>query len=143
MTHHDLTQKDGDTLVSTHDTLPAEYSIDMNNRTPPFTFGAAINLHVPSATLIATSRFLKGAEVDSVAFLKVDDKGSITRTDILQPKRGREFRGVGMIGNCYLVAGQHDGWLSCFEWDKQNDSWGEREFESPVQFDKVVDMESF
>jgi hypothetical protein len=130
-------------LVSTHDTLPPEYSIDMNNRTPPFTFGAALNLHAPSSTLIATSRFLKGAEVDSVAFLKLDNDGSIVKTDILQPKRGREFRGVGIVGDCYLVAGQHDGWVSCFEWDKNADQWREREFASPVQFEKVVDIESF
>lgn len=115
----------------------------MNNRTPPFTFGAAINFHEDSSTLIATSRFLKGADVDSVAFLKVDGKGAIVSTKILQPKRGREFRGVGIVGDCYLVAGQNDGWVSCFQWDKEADEWKEREFVSPVQFEKVVDMESF
>ena len=143
VTHHDLTRDGEDRLVSTHDTLPDEYSIDMNNRTPPLTFGAAINYHAKSSTLIATSRFLKGADVDSVAFLKVDDKGCIVSTKILQPKGGREFRGVGVVGDSYLVAGQNDGWLSCFQWDRTANEWKEREFDSPVQFEKVVDIESF
>lgn len=115
----------------------------MDNRTPPFTFGAALNYHEASSTLIATSRFLKGAETDSVAFLKVSGDGSIVDTDILQPKRGREFRGVGIVGDCYLVAGQHDGWISCFQWQKETDEWKERKFDSPVQFEKVVDIEAF
>ena len=115
----------------------------MNNRTPPYTFGAALNFQTLSSTLIATSRFLKGADVDSVAFLKVDNRGDILGSSIIQPKRGREFRGVGIVGDCYLVAGQHDGWVSCFQWDEKTEKWEEREFQSPAQFEKVVDIESF
>lgn len=86
---------------------------------------------------------MKGADVDSVAFLKVGATGAIGKVSILQPKRGREFRGVGMTGNCYLVAGQNDGWISCFEWNQETNEWREREFENPVQHEKVVDMEAF
>lgn len=115
----------------------------MENRTPPFTFAAALNLHVPSSTLIATSRFLKDSDVDSVAFLKVGPQGDIVKSTILHPARGKEYRGVGIIGNCYIVAGQSDGWLSCFEWDTQADEWRERQFEEHVKFEKVVDIEFF
>lgn len=143
MSHHDLTQPADQRLVSTTDILPLAWSIDMNNRTPPFTFAAALNLHAPSSTLIATSRMLKNSDVDSVAFLKLAPDGKIAKADIVMPKRGKEYRGVGVVGNCYLVAGQTDGWLSCFEWDEKADEWREREFEEPVKFEKVVDIESF
>lgn len=143
VTHHDLAKTQDERLVSTHDILPPAYSIDMNNRTPPFTFAAALNLHAPSSTLIATSRFLKGADVDSVAFLKLDSEDRVSANTILRPQRGREYRGVGIVGDCYLVAGQHDGWLSCFEWIQTSDEWKEREFATPVNIEKVVDIESF
>jgi len=92
--------------------------------------------------LIATSRFVNDQPTDSVAFFHVEPDGTITSESVVQPKRGKEFRGVGLAGDCYLVAGQSDGWLSCFEWTGEKAGWVEREFETPVQFEKVVDIEA-
>jgi hypothetical protein len=72
----------------------------------------------------------------------VNQGGDIFSEKVLQPNRGKEFRGVGLVGDCYLVAGQHDGWLSCFEWASGQGEWVEREFKEPVQFEKVVDIKA-
>jgi len=141
VSHHDLSLSEGDQLVSTHNILPVE-RIDLENRQPPFTFAAALNFHEPSSTLIATSRFVKEQAADSVAFFGIGANGEILSESVLQPKRGKEFRGVGLIGNHYLVAGQHDGWLSCFEWEGDTTGWIEQELDAPVQYEKVVDMEA-
>lgn len=140
VSHHDSSLQ-GDRLVSTHNILPGE-RIDLENRQAPYTFAAALNYHQPSSTLIATSRFVKGYPMDSVAFFHVESDGAITSESVVQPTRGREFRGVGLFGNHYLVAGQNDGWLSYFEWTGEKTGWVEREFEAPVQFEKVVDIEA-
>jgi hypothetical protein len=131
VSHHNLALQSGEQLVSTHNILPGE-RIDLENRQPPYTFAAALNYHEPSSTLIATSRFVRGQPTDSVAFFHVGSDGAITS----------EFRAVGLAGDCYLVAGQNDGWLSCFEWTGEKAGWVEREFETPVQFEKVVDIEA-
>jgi hypothetical protein len=131
----------GNQLVSTHNILPGD-RIDLENRKPPYTFAAALNYHEPSSTLIATSRFVKDQPTDSVAFFHVESDGTITSESVVQPKRGKEFRGVGLFGNHYMVAGQNDGWLSCFEWTGEKPGWVEREFEIPVQLEKVVDIEA-
>jgi hypothetical protein len=128
--------------VSTHNILPHD-PIDLNNRQPPYTIAAALNLHERSSTLIATSRFVRDQPTDSVAFLKLGKDGSIIHESVKSPVRGKEFRGVGLVGDCYLVAGQQDGWISCFAWDHKRGEWNERELEVPVQFEKVVDMEAF
>lgn len=140
VSHHKLFLQ-GNQLVSTHNILPGD-RIDLENRKPPYTFAAALNYHEPSSTLIATSRLVKDQPTDSVAFFHVGSDGMITSESVVQPKRGKEFRGVGLVGDCYLVAGQNDGWLSCFEWTGEKAGWVEREFENPVQFEKVVDVEA-
>jgi hypothetical protein len=141
VSHHNLALQSGDQLVSTHNILPGE-RIDLENRKPPYTFAAALNYHEPSSTLIATSRFVNDQPTDSVAFFHVESDGTITSESVVQPKRGKEFRGVGLFGNHYMVAGQNDGWLSCFEWTGEKAGWVEREFEIPVQLEKVVDIEA-
>jgi hypothetical protein len=140
VSHHDLSLQ-GDQLVSTHIILPGE-RIDLENRQPPYTFAAALNYHEVSSTLIATSRFVKDQPTDSVAFFHIGPDGKINSEMVLQPRRGREFRGVGLFRNYYLVAGQSDGWISCFEWMGGETGWVEREFESPVQIEKVVDIKA-
>lgn len=141
VSHHDLSLQDDDQLVSTHNILPGK-PIDLENRQPPYPIAAALSFHQPSSTLIATSRFVKDQPTDSVAFFHVSPDGKITSESALQPKRGKEFRGVGLFDNYYLVAGQSDGWLSCFEWTGDKTGWVEREFEPLVQFDKVVDIKA-
>lgn len=128
--------------MSTHNILP-HGPIDLNNRQPPYTIAAALNLHERSSTLIATSRFVRDQPTDSVAFLKLGKDGSIVDESVQSPARGKEFRGVGLVGDCYLVAGQQDGWISCFAWDDKKGEWNEREFDVPVQFEKVVDIKAF
>ncbi|WVF67420.1 hypothetical protein IAT40_002176 [Kwoniella sp. CBS 6097] len=95
---------------------------------------AALTLHVPSATLTAANRLLKGEQVDSVAFFKIQSDGTLSPPYILPPSRGREYRGVGFVGDCFLVAGQDDGWIMCFHWNTVMDVWEEREFATPVNF---------
>jgi hypothetical protein len=123
VSHHDLSN--GAQLVSTHSILPPPHVIDLENWQPPYTLAAA----------------LRGEAVDSVAFFKIKPDGTLSKPEILRPARGREYRGVGVVGNCFLVAGQEDGWMTCFEWDPTTDAWSEREWSEPVRFDKVVDIE--
>ncbi|WRT68815.1 uncharacterized protein IL334_005795 [Kwoniella shivajii] len=52
-----------------------------------------------------------GEKVDSVAFIRLSEDGSLTMPKILRPGKGRENRGVGLIDDCFLVAGQEDGGL--------------------------------
>ena len=92
---------------------------------------------------MATSRMLKDTPTDSVAFFKRHPDGSITPQSVLQPKsgRGKEYRGVGLVGDSYLVAGQHDGWMSCFTWHREKDLWEETPLDPPVNLEKVVDIQ--
>ena len=133
----------GKQLVSNENILPDPHFVDMQNRTgPPWTSAAALTLHTPSQTMTATSRMIKGEPVDSVAVFKIQADGSLKRTDVLRPKQGKEYRGVGYVDDCFLVAGQHDGWMTCFQWHPATDSWEEKAFQSPVSFEKVVDIKA-
>ena len=76
--------------------------------------------------------------VDSIAWLKVASDGSLTPGGIIRPARGKEYRGVGLVGDNYIFAGQTDGWLDCLQWD--GTSWVERKLDAP-KFTKVVDFE--
>jgi hypothetical protein len=140
VSHHDLSN--GAQLVSKHFILPPPHFVDLDNWQPPYTLAAALTLHEPSSTLTGTVRCIRGEAVDSVAFLKIKPDGTLSTPQILRPARGREYRGVGVVGNCFLVAGQEDGWMTCFEWDPTTDSWSEREWSEPVRFEKVVDIET-
>lgn len=71
---------------------------------------------------------------------RVGKDGSLSSPDIKRPSMGREYRGVGFVGDCLLVMGQADGWMTCFEWNARLDRWTEREFHTPVQFSRVVDI---
>jgi hypothetical protein len=139
VSHHDLSN--GAQLVSTHSILPPPHVIDLDNWQPPYTLAAALTLHEPSSTLTGTVRCIRGEAVDSVAFFKIKPDGTLSEPELLRPTRGREYRGVGVVGNYFLVAGQEDGWMTCFEWDPTTDAWSEREWSEPVRFDKVVDIE--
>ena len=107
---------------------------------PPFTTAAAIKYHEPSQTLLATSRMIQNDPVDSIAVFKIQPDGTISPSQILRPSKGKEYRGVGIVGNSYLVAGQTDGWMSCFHWDGKE--WKEHEFSTPARFTKVVDIQA-
>lgn len=134
--HHD------DKLVSAHNILPHPHKIDMNARVgPPFTTAAALSYHAPSRSLIATSRLIHGQPVDSLAFFKLDDRGRIYSEKVLRPRRGKEYRGVGLVGDLLLVAGQRDGWLSCFHWNEAEDEWVEVDFPDTARYQEVVDIQ--
>lgn len=141
VSHHDLAAESDKRLVSMQNMLPPPHAVDMANRKgPPFTSGAALTLHQPSSTLTASSRLIQGEKVDSIACFKVRPDGTLSEPSFLRPSRGREYRGVGFVGECLLVAGQEDGWLSCFQWDKETDTWQEKLFDPPVNLAKVVDI---
>lgn len=141
LSHHDLSLPTPNKLVSTHNILHSPHRIDLQNRgDPPYCFAGALNNHIPSRTLIATSRSIPNEKVDSLAFFKIAVDGTLGEPMILRPSRGKVYRGVGIVGDCYWVAGQEDGWLSCFQWDEGTDSWSEREFETAVNLEKVVDI---
>ncbi|WVW85884.1 hypothetical protein I302_107922 [Kwoniella bestiolae CBS 10118] len=130
--------------VSVHDINPTGHHVDMATREPmSMPLAAALTLHKPSSTFTATVRLLKDEPVDAVAFFTLRADGTLTRPGIIRPSRGREYRGVGFVGDCFLVAGQDDGWITCFAWDKETDKWEEKEFDPPVRLDKVVDFKVF
>lgn len=142
LTHHDLSKEKSDQLVSIHNILPQPHEIDMNARVgPPFVLAAALSYHAASRSLIATSRLIHGEPVDSVAFFRVAPDGTVTPREMIRPSRGREYRGVGLVGDSVLVAGQTDGWLTCISWDQTKDEWEEKVFKEPVYYQEVVDIQ--
>ncbi|WVQ79355.1 hypothetical protein IAT38_001452 [Cryptococcus sp. DSM 104549] len=141
VTHDDLRQPFGSPgrNISTYDITPPGHKVDMKTRPAmDMPLAAALTLHAPSQYITATTRLLKGEQVDSVAFMKLLPEGTLSAPKILRPKRGREYRGVGFVGDCFLVAGQGDGWMTCFQWNKLTDEWEEKEWAEPVRLEKVV-----
>ena len=146
VSHHDLTHYYDEALaqprlVSVQNILPSPHKFDPDNiPKPKYTSAAELTYHAPSRTLSASSRLIQGEAVDSMTFFKINHDGTLSAPEVIRPSRGKEYRGVGLVDDCLLVAGQVDGWVTCLQWDEQTGKWAEREFAKPVKFDGVVDI---
>ncbi|CDZ98813.1 WD40/YVTN repeat-like-containing domain [Phaffia rhodozyma] len=88
-------------------------------------------------TIVASTRMITGRDVDALALFNLNEQsGEVSFTTHLFPRKGREFRGVGLSkdGQYIVASGQTDGWISVFGQDPSGE-WVEV-VEEQVQVEK-------
>ncbi|KAL7413074.1 Lactonase, 7-bladed beta-propeller-domain-containing protein [Mrakia frigida] len=126
-------------LISKTSIVPPPPSSPVNKGTVASSAELLLLPTKPNPTILASTRTLNDRETDTLALFDLNEEsGEIKLKEFLFPRKGREFRAVGvsLCGKYVVVAGQEDGWVSVFGQDDKG-AWVEV-VEEQVQLEKAT-----